>query len=317
MNFRNFAIIIASSLIFNLLNGLYAVSGSFEDALKQKEAERPVAKAQITVPKRSFEIEQEAHLQHIKREVPKNIEHIQKGLQDHSLYPMDTEDMSVEDLGYARDSRAVPVLVQVLKGYPLVIARAKAAEALGRIGDKSAIPDLENALTDKDYQVRLAAATALVDLREFEAAFPTLAEIALGKNAGNWELDLSRSGDYTRQIFIEVVLRGKAIGALCNIKNDDAMKILRACLDDKRIDIQIAACGGLAGTKYDSLVIPIIKDVIFNGKYYVWERNSAISILAKTHDPSAMAIIEGLTTNNDPRVSRAAKGVLKRNKGKQ
>ena len=60
-----------------------------------------------------------------------------------------TGDHPIPSLGTAKDKRAVRYLIDILKKYPEVEVRMKAAEALGNIGEKSAYDDLKKAL--KDY----------------------------------------------------------------------------------------------------------------------------------------------------------------------
>jgi len=59
----------------------------------------------------------------------------------------------------------VPPLIKVLKDKSWVVRR-DATEALGKIGDTSALTPLTEALRDKDGNVRVYAAEALKKLQE-------------------------------------------------------------------------------------------------------------------------------------------------------
>jgi len=64
-------------------------------------------------------------------------------------------------LGKIRDKRATEKLIEMLQHDKDSFVRGVAADALGLIGNKSAVGSLENALTDEDRYVRAAAAWAL------------------------------------------------------------------------------------------------------------------------------------------------------------
>ncbi len=64
-------------------------------------------------------------------------------------------------LGKIRDKRATGKLIEMLQHDKDSFVRGVAADALGLIGDKSAVGVLKNALTDEDRYVRAAAAWAL------------------------------------------------------------------------------------------------------------------------------------------------------------
>jgi len=84
----------------------------------------------------------------------------------------------------AQDSRANPLLCKVLEEDEDSGVREAAANALGSIGDKRAIPYLTKALrkSDEDTLVRIAAAINLFLLGEYELATPFLEEFLTSKN---------------------------------------------------------------------------------------------------------------------------------------
>jgi hypothetical protein len=68
-------------------------------------------------------------------------------------------------LGYYRVSNAVPALIKLLSCDPVEGVRQCAAEALGRIGNPSAIPALQKAITDKSPMIRGTATSSLLKLK--------------------------------------------------------------------------------------------------------------------------------------------------------
>lgn len=103
--------------------------------------------------------------------VPEMIEKTKKKMADETLCPIGQDDYTIDDLGKARDSRAVPVLIDILKNYRTtkadsVDARVGAAKALGWIGDKSAIPVLKDAMNEESDAIRRFASLALLSFGE-------------------------------------------------------------------------------------------------------------------------------------------------------
>jgi hypothetical protein len=120
------------------------------------------------------EIEQQLIDDDIKTYRPQVLELIEKAkiyMADETLYPTGEEDNTLIDLGKARDARAIPVLIDVLKNYHTkkadsAVARGDAAQALGRIGDKSAIPALKEAINDDSVRVQRESSLALLSFGE-------------------------------------------------------------------------------------------------------------------------------------------------------
>lgn len=81
-------------------------------------------------------------------------------------------------VGLAKDTTAVPALIEILKGDDPEL-RYWAADALGKIGDARAVPDLIVAVRDPFEAVRMSAAVALGDVKAREA-LPALSELVLG-----------------------------------------------------------------------------------------------------------------------------------------
>lgn len=103
-------------------------------------------------------------------QVPKLMERIKMHMESGTLCPKDHEDMDIVYLGRARDTKAVPLLIEILKNYHNPNARsdearASAAQSLGWIGDKSAISSLKEVL-ETDKSITYSVILALVDLGE-------------------------------------------------------------------------------------------------------------------------------------------------------
>ena len=97
------------------------------------------------------------------------------------------------DLLDARDLRAIPLLIKVLKYNPRGINRANAAQAIKWIetynNDKSAVPALIEALDDSITDVQLRVADALVALGDTSHCLKVLERIAKGEGKENWTVD--------------------------------------------------------------------------------------------------------------------------------
>lgn len=94
---------------------------------------------------------------------------------------------------------ALPLLTEILRIDSYASVRGSAANALGRIGDRSAVPALGEALLDKEARedIRGSAATALGQIGD-RSAVPALSEALLDKEASDG-------------------IRGSAATALCHI----------------------------------------------------------------------------------------------------
>ncbi len=89
---------------------------------------------------------------------------------DFALKKANSEDnyitcLSIQALGYIQNSEAVPLLIDYLK-YGNKANRQLAAEALGRIRDKRAIPALKNATADPIVEVSNSAKKALEQINQ-------------------------------------------------------------------------------------------------------------------------------------------------------
>ncbi len=94
-------------------------------------------------------------------------------------------------LGRSKDSRAVPVLGEVLASSKDPLARRQAARALGMIDDPEAIEILKPAVTDEYIWVRLTAALSLARRGEKETPLPIFSEIINRESFEDWKIEMS------------------------------------------------------------------------------------------------------------------------------
>jgi hypothetical protein len=134
---------------------------------------------------------------------------------------------AIEDLADEDAAKALPPLLSALSDKDARI-RAAAAEALGEVGDRSAVEPLGKALAgDDDAGVREAAAEALGELG-LPNAVPVL-------RAG------LRDGDAD--------VREAVVDALADIGGPEAERVLRQALADSDEDVRDAAAAALAKMK--------------------------------------------------------------------
>jgi len=139
----------------------------------------------------------------------------------------------------ARDLRAIPLLIKVLKYNPRGINRAEAAQAIKWIEkynhDKSAFPALIEALNDTVTDVQEKVADALVTLGDTIYSLKVLEKLAEGKGKKQWTVDwagfMGLENMNEREIEKEKKrfrdnLQFEAINLLGKIGTEKAIKIL-------------------------------------------------------------------------------------------
>jgi HEAT repeat protein len=130
---------------------------------------------------RSFQREMKLDTKIAKENVLDNIKFLRESIDTKELGT--GEDLSIGELGMAKDKRAVPILCEILTQYTEPVQkpedrgadgtmdgadymRMDAAQALGDIGDKSAIPALIKAsIEDKNKEVRESALGSYASLK--------------------------------------------------------------------------------------------------------------------------------------------------------
>src|SRR5262249_11177492 len=95
-------------------------------------------------------------------------------LEEFDRLPANAKISAIDIFGRIKSLRASNLLLQLLAA-PEADLPARAANALGMIGDPTAAPSLSACLRDREWSVRAMAAKALGRLREHES-IPALAE---------------------------------------------------------------------------------------------------------------------------------------------
>lgn len=138
-------------------------------------------------------------------------------------------------LGHAKDTIAVNPLIYVLRHDKYNDLRATAAWALGKIGDKRAIPVLYEMMDDKNMGVQAKALSALVTyfgIKDDEKILSKLEDIARGKGQDTWEtvgFVPYRLSDNEKLIQgAKDAFRNQAIRTLYGIKTERTIKLLES-----------------------------------------------------------------------------------------
>ena len=174
-------------------------------------------------------------------------------------------------LGELGDSRAIPALINALKGYEPI----HAAVALAKLGDERAIPTLVNALNDDSRWVRDNAAEALKTLVELgdSRALPPLMNVL---NYGEIKCDAAQA---------LAKLGQQGISTLINALND---------LDD---EVRNNAAFAL-GESEDSRAIPALINALNNDNSSSVQANAA-KALAKLGEQGVSALINAFNDLDD------------------
>ena len=136
--------------------------------------------------------------------------------------------IAAEQLGLIKDRRAVPELIRALKDESKIM-RCYVTEALGEIGDASAVPHLIEALKDEGVNVRLEAAGALGNILEKCKTIEEFEKVENGMDGGSAALRKEKDKDVRITAQIEVAMLTREISKK---KNELAPK-RDLLLDDK------------------------------------------------------------------------------------
>ncbi len=183
------------------------------------------------------------------------IERVKKKMNNKTLCPPDREDMDILYLGISRDSRAIPILIKVIKNYEGRGARVQAIKALGMIEDKSAIPILEEVLEEslknKDIWMTLKTIHSLCNI-DINAGLKHLS-ILINILKNDIRIDdkqevldiLAKIGNKEAIIAIKEALEDEnketryfAIYALRDIKDKKGIFYIKEALSSKHKDVQ-------------------------------------------------------------------------------
>ena len=191
---------------------------------------------------------------------------------------------AANSLGQLEDKRAVPGLISALRDDDAQVRR-EAAWALGELGDKRALDGLATALKDPDAEVRHKAAWALGELND-ESAAPALAAAL-------------RDSD--------VDVRKTAAWALGELDLQTAPPALIDALKDSNPDVRRTAAWALSEMG-DARAVPALREMLNDAD--AGARKNAIHALGEIRDSSAMQAIIGAMQSKDADVRRAAAQAL-------
>ncbi len=192
--------------------------------------------------------------------------------------------IGITTLGFLREIRTVPVLIDFLKDKAGNV-RGSAAYALGMIGDRAAVPHLIACLKDKDNKVCGSAAHALGLIGD-SAAVPAL--IACLKDESN-------------------NVRGSAAHALGKIGDRAAAPALIACLEDEASDVRGSAASALGMIGDNAAISALIACLKDENKI---TRGSAATALGKIRDNAAVPALIAYLKDKDNIVRGSAAHAL-------
>lgn len=149
---------------------------------------------------------------------------------------------AVDALGNIEDKRALNDLERALRSDSEASVRARAAEAIGNIGEASSVDALAAAIDDKVPQVRYAAVEALAELDELHKAPESLLRAATSSDAR---------------------LRKHVALALAEIRDPLSINALLSLIDvnDRDVRVNVAeALGDIGSSKASAGLLKLLKD---------------------------------------------------------
>ncbi len=172
----------------------------------------------------------------------------------------------------SRPEKDIEGLIEALNNKSWFVRR-KAAEALGKIGDKRAIDPLINALNDDDIEVREEIVTSLGKIGDKKAVDQLIYILEKDKEDVRW----------------------KAARALGDIGDKKAVEPLILSLNDEYYAVRLSAVRSLGQIKDKRAVEPLIK--MLDDEIVEVQKEAAIA-LEKIGDERAMKSMESLSDQN-------------------
>ena len=215
----------------------------------------------------------------------------------------------------ARQSQRVAALVAALRDSDVEVRRA-AANSLGQIEDKRAVPGLITALHDADAEVRQQAAWALAQLEDKRATEPLMAALkdsnAEVRRKSAWALGQLEEQSAAPALAAalrddDAEVRKNAAWSLGQLELRTAPTELIDALKDHNADVRRTAAWALSEMG-DARAVPALRQMLSDTDADA--RKNAINALGQIRDSSAMqAIIEAMKST-DAEVRRAAAQAL-------
>ncbi|MBN1594909.1 HEAT repeat domain-containing protein [candidate division FCPU426 bacterium] len=323
--------------------GIYAGTSlkmSFEEAQQKKESRKNTetsgsqyqAMSQEKWKSMSKEEQQKYAVQELeakaKKEAPNNLALLQKKLEKGKFHPADSQ--IIIGLSGAKEKKAVPVLLEILKGNYIIGIRKSAAEALGNIGDVAAHDELKKVLGDSDIQIKLEAAVALLKLGYSQEAFPVLEMVAKRQNTNHWNIDVSDQIDYSNYSETETEIKrreliedyknsslpSKAIRYLGEIGSKQALNVIESALNDPDKFVRLGAGSVLMETEKKEKAIPVLEDIVSDATITRSVRSAALSAIAKGNGDKEKGILIKYLKSDDDYLSKKAKKLIEKMEGK-
>jgi len=206
---------------------------------------------------------------------------------------------------------AVQPLIVALKNENNLV-RQKAAQTLGKIGDKRAVEPLIEALKDKDGSVRYYAASAFTMIRDNRAVEPLIAvlkdEHVYGPNpaiSALGEIGDARAAKSLVPLLKhkDMNIRQKVAQALGKIGNKESIGPLANCVNDENKIVRLAVARALAKFR-DKKAAKALNAFLKDRDPYV--RQAAVRGLGEIGDGEAIKPLSECVSDEDKNVGRAA-----------
>jgi len=181
--------------------------------------------------------------------------------------------------GYSKRREIAPRLRDLLRNDPDWRVRASSGRAIGRLGTRSAVPDLVAALRDPQVEVRVVAAAALWRLPD-PAAVPALLETLEDSDAAarQWAA-----------LALGVVRDTRATAPLVELLADPS--------GDVRTDV-IRSLGRIA----DISALPALRDYVNDDDRDMDERLEAVNAIASLNGPEKVNALVRLLNHDEERI---------------
>ena len=222
------------------------------------------------------------------------------------------------------EKEAVRLFLKVLEDHPIGAVRAEAAISLAASGDERAVPALLKALKDRDVQVQVKAAEGLIRLGEEEAAYPTLARVALKEDVEHWVIELedgpeflSKEEETERKKELinrhkEKTLPSWALRHLQKIDSPEKHQIFEKALKDSNTFVRYRAASALMKVGRKQEAIPALDDIVSDVSVSIEYRKVALSALASGRGEKERSIIIKWKQSDEKEIAERAAALYRK-----